>query len=88
MSADRRGRNVVEWPGERKAPHSRRFSNELVEKARQVFQKRTSQKLTNEDARQMLENLTGFFRVLREWERAQAKSDADPSRESGKSSRR
>jgi len=46
------------------------------------------QKLTNEDARQMLENLTGFFRVLHEWDRAQAKGDVDPSRESGKSSRR
>ncbi|EJU13620.1 hypothetical protein LH128_07859 [Sphingomonas sp. LH128] len=87
MSRDR-DRVVVEWPGERKAPHSRRFSNELVEKARSVFQKRTSQKLTNEDARQMLENLTGFFRVLHEWDRAQAKGDVDPSRESGKSSRR
>ncbi|WP_314717788.1 hypothetical protein [Sphingobium yanoikuyae] len=76
------------WPGESKARHSRRFSNELVEKARKVFQKRTSQKLTNEDARKMLENLTGFFRVLHEWDRAQAKGDADPSRESGKSSRR
>ncbi|MBJ7378532.1 hypothetical protein [Sphingobium sp.] len=71
----KRDRDTIVWPGERKPSHSRVFPNELVEKARTVFQKRTSRKLTNEDARQMLENLTGFFRVLHEWDRAQRKSE-------------
>lgn len=70
-----RERSEIVWPGERKPPHSRRFSNELVEKARTIFQKRTNRTLTNEDARQMLENLTGFFRVLHEWDRAQRRAE-------------
>jgi hypothetical protein len=74
MNGDR-DRSAIVWPGERKPSHSRRFSDELVEKARAVFQKRTSRKLTNEDARQMLENLTGFFRVLHEWDRAQRRPE-------------
>lgn len=55
--------------------HSRRFSNELLEKARQVFQKRTDRQLSLEDARQMLENLTGYFATLMEFEQRQAKGE-------------
>ena len=55
--------------------HSRRFSDELVEDARRHFQQRTDRQLTNEDARQMLENLTGFFMLLHEWDRADSTSD-------------
>ncbi len=66
----------METPGDPPVRHSRRFSNELVEDARQVFQEETGRKLTAEDARQMLENLTGFFTVLHEWDRAQAKRKA------------
>ncbi|WP_257554523.1 hypothetical protein [Sphingobium sp. CFD-2] len=62
---------------DRPVRHSRRFSDEIVEKARKVFQKRTSRKLTNEDARQILENLTGYFRVLHDWERTQRKREAE-----------
>lgn len=53
--------------------HSRHFSNELLEETIRVFQKRTDRKLTMEDARQMLENLTGFFGVLHEWDKAQVR---------------
>ncbi|MEE4450502.1 hypothetical protein [Novosphingobium resinovorum] len=88
MNRDRPDNGMAEWSGEGKARHSRRFSDALVEKARRVFQKRTSRKLTNEDARQMLENLTGFFRVLHEWDRAQAKGDADTFRKNGKNGQR
>lgn len=56
---------------------SRRFSNELVEDARQLFQKRTDRQLTSEDARQMLENLVGFFTVLNDWDRRGGRADAD-----------
>tara|TARA_B100000378_G_scaffold271529_1_gene262153 strand:+ start:1270 stop:1548 length:279 start_codon:yes stop_codon:yes gene_type:complete len=71
MKNDDPERGAIVWPRERKVRHSRRFSDELVEKARNVFQKRTSRKLTSEDARQILENLTGYFRVLHEWDRKQ-----------------
>jgi len=56
--------------GEYPVRHSRRLSDELVEDARRIFQKRTDRKLTAEDARQILENLVGFFSVLHEWDRA------------------
>jgi hypothetical protein len=35
------------------------------------WQPRTSQKLTREDGRQMLENVAAFFRILLEWEAAE-----------------
>jgi hypothetical protein len=49
--------------------HSRRFSNGLVEKARAIFGRRSGRDVTHEEARQMLENLTGFFALLHEWDR-------------------
>jgi len=55
--------------------HSRRFSNELIEDARKLFQEQTDRKLTAEDGRQILENLTGFFSVLGEWDRANARRE-------------
>lgn len=82
MNDVRKPRRAIAVSKERTAPHSRRFSDELVEKARTVFQKRTSKTLTNEDARQMLENLTGFFRVLLEWDRAQSRRTTIPAQRS------
>jgi hypothetical protein len=63
--------------------HSSRFSNELVEDARRLFEQRMGRPLTNEDARQMLENLTGYFMTLHEWDRKSrnAESAADPAAE-------
>ncbi len=60
---------VIADLGEHQVRHSRRLSDELVEDARRVFQKRTERILTSEDARQILENLTGFFSILHEWDR-------------------
>lgn len=60
---------TIGGPSEHRARHSRRLSDELVEDARRVFQKRTDRTLTHEDARQILENLIGFFSVLHEWDR-------------------
>ncbi len=37
---------------------------------RQVWQPRLGRDLTDEDARQILHNVTGFFGVLAEWSRA------------------
>jgi len=61
--------DILAGRGEHLARHSRRLSNELVEDARKAFQKRTDRTLTSEDARQILENLGGFFSILREWDR-------------------
>jgi hypothetical protein len=57
--------------------HSRRFSNELVEKARVIFCRRSGAEVSHEEARQMLENLTGFFTVLHEWDRDNRKRDGN-----------
>jgi hypothetical protein len=35
------------------------------------WQPRTSRKLTREDGRQIAENVSGFFRILLEWEAAE-----------------
>ena len=59
-------------PANQPARHSRRFSDETVEEARRIFQKRTDRTLTHEDGRQILENLVGFFSVLHEWDRVDA----------------
>lgn len=47
-----------------------------------VWQRRTSRQLSEEDARQIEENSTGFVRVLLEWARADAygKTSADDSK--------
>jgi hypothetical protein len=38
------------------------------------WQLRTSQELTREEGRQIVENVTAFFRTLLEWEAAERKS--------------
>jgi hypothetical protein len=40
------------------------------------WQPRTSRKLTREDARQIVENVNGFFRILLEWEMASQREAA------------
>jgi hypothetical protein len=42
----------------------------LLDQTLKVWQPRTSRKLTREDARQIVENITGFVRILLEWEMA------------------
>ena len=39
----------------------------LLEETIRFWQPRTSRPLTPEDARQMVENVTGFFTVLKSW---------------------
>jgi hypothetical protein len=46
----------------------RKIQNQLIDRTLEFWQTRTSQRLTREDAREMVENITGFFRILREWE--------------------
>ena len=43
------------------------------------WQTRTSRNLTEEDAREMAENMSGFFRLLAEWDReARREQDLPP----------
>lgn len=74
--------------GRGRASIARALGGRHEQDARKVFQEETGRALTVEDARQMLENLTGFFMVLHEWDRAQTKRDADSaSRKDGPNSR-
>jgi len=43
----------------------------LIDRARTVWQPRLGRDLSREDARQIAENVTGFFAVLAEWSRAE-----------------
>ena len=40
----------------------------VIDQTLEVWQPRTSQILTREDAREIVENVTGYFRILQEWE--------------------
>jgi hypothetical protein len=63
--------------------------NNLLDETIAIWQARTSRPLTREDAREIIENMTGFFNVVREWDRAEraaaAASEAsiDPQSRSG-----
>jgi hypothetical protein len=46
---------------------------------RDFWQPRTSRHLTEEDAREMAENMSGFFRLLAEWDRAVHREQEEPS---------
>jgi hypothetical protein len=46
-------------------------NHNLIDRTRQVWQPRLGRDLSREDARQIAENVTGFFAVLAEWSRAE-----------------
>ena len=45
--------------------------DDLIRRTREVWQPRLGRDLSREDARQIAENMTGFFSVLTEWSRAE-----------------
>lgn len=50
---------------------------------RDFWQQRTAGEVTDEDVRQIIENVTGFFSILQEWEIAEREiSHSCPKRES------
>ena len=46
----------------------RKEKNELLKYTQEVWQPYASDRLSTEDARQCVENICGFFDVLKEWE--------------------
>jgi hypothetical protein len=50
-----------------------------IARTRQIWQPRLGRDLTDEDARQITLNFTGFFGVLAEWSRAEKPVAADDS---------
>jgi hypothetical protein len=48
-----------------------------IARTRQIWQPRNGRDLTDEDARQIAENVTGFFAVLAEWSHAERRAAND-----------
>jgi hypothetical protein len=53
---------------------------DFIDQTIAIWQPRTKRRLTSEDGREIIENMTGFFRILQEWDRVdRAKKDTDKS---------
>jgi len=52
-------------------------SNTLIGRTHKVWQPRIRRNLTDEDARQIAENVTGFFTILAEWSWAAKEAPAN-----------
>jgi hypothetical protein len=50
---------------------------DLVEATVALWQPRASRELCQEDGRQIVENITGFFAILAEWSRAEMRDPAN-----------
>lgn len=50
------------------APNGR---GDFIDQTLATWQPRAKRQLTREDGREIIENMTGFFRVLLEWDRAE-----------------
>jgi hypothetical protein len=48
---------------------------DLIDQTIAIWQERTERKLTREDGREIIENITGFFTILQEWERKERTID-------------
>ena len=53
------------------------LKDDLIRRTQEVWPPRLSRDLSREDARQIAENMTGFFSVLAEWSRAELPSPAN-----------
>jgi hypothetical protein len=47
------------------------FSPELIKQTISIFESRTGRKISKENARQAVENISGFFQVLQDWAKAE-----------------
>ena len=50
---------------------SNEVDNNLIDRTIEMWQPRLDRDLSREDARQIVENVTGFFSILAEWSRAE-----------------
>ena len=53
----------------------------LIDRTREVWQPRLGLDLSREDARQIAENVAGFFAILAEWSRAEMPAPANDTAE-------
>jgi hypothetical protein len=59
------------------------LSDKFLDEGLQFWRSRTSRKLSREDVRQTVENLCGFFAVLRDWDAAERQGKKDRLIEGG-----
>ncbi len=62
---------------------SRAANDNLIEQTIALWQSRLQRDLRREDARQIVENVTGFFKILSEWSRTEASIPANDNGTSG-----
>jgi hypothetical protein len=55
-------------------------NDDLIDRTIELWQPRLRRALTREDARQIAENVTGFFSILAEWSKAESATPANDSR--------
>jgi hypothetical protein len=60
-------------------------NDNLIDRTRQVWQPRVGRDLSREEARQIAENVTGFFAVLAEWSRAEMPVPANDTAKASRS---
>jgi hypothetical protein len=53
-------------------------SADLIEHTIRIWEPRLGRRLSEEDARQILENVVGFFRVLHDWDRKRRDAESKP----------
>lgn len=58
---------------------SRAGNDNLINRTIRLWQPRSRRSLSREDARQIVENVTGFFSILHEWSRAESVADGSPA---------
>jgi len=56
---------------------------ELTDQTIAVWQPRHRRHLTNEDAREITENITGFFTILAEWSRQEGRDGSETNTSGG-----
>lgn len=58
-------------------PPRTKANDDQIDRTRKVWQPRIGQDLTVEDARQITENVAGFFAILTDWTRAEMPAPAN-----------
>jgi hypothetical protein len=59
-------------------------NDNMIDRTREVWKPRLGRDLSREDARQIAENVTGFFSILAEWSRAEMSAPANDTGEPAK----
>jgi hypothetical protein len=71
-----------------KFPHAANdnLRHDLIKRTQQTWQPRLGQNLSCEEARQIIENVSGFFAVLADWSRSERAIPANDNESAGGSS--